>query len=89
MDTYEFNKAFDLVWAEIQNLNKRIDEEKPWALAKTEPEKAKTVLESLSTDLLGLCDKMSLFIPETAEKIANIFTAEQIVPPAEPLFPKA
>lgn len=88
METYEFNKAFDLVWAEIQKLNKRIDEEKPWALAKTEPTKAKAVLTELSTDLLGLCDKMALFIPETAEKITDIFTSAQIMPPAEPLFPK-
>ena len=89
MEKYEFNNAFELVWKEIQNLNKRIDEEKPWALAKTDPAAAKQVLESLAGDLLSLCDKMGLFIPETAEKIATIFTAEQIVPPAEPLFPKA
>ena len=89
MEKYEFNNAFELVWKEIQNLNKRIDEEKPWALAKTDPDAARQVLVKLSSDLLGLCDKMSLFIPDTAEKIAGIFTAEQIMPPAEPLFPKA
>ena len=35
MDKFEFSKAFDYVWEKVQDLNKRIDEEKPWNLAKT------------------------------------------------------
>ena len=40
MQKYEFNFAFDVLWDGISELNKRIDAEKPWALAKTDPEKA-------------------------------------------------
>jgi methionyl-tRNA synthetase len=88
MSKYEFNFAFDVLWSEIQNLNKRIDEEKPWALAKTDPEKAKAVLKSLIQDLSDINTRLAIFLPETAEKIAEIFEAEQITPPATPLFPK-
>lgn len=88
MEAFEFNVAFDLVWAEIQSLNRRIDEEKPWALAKTDPEQAKKVLQTLAQDLLNLCPRLGLFIPETAEKIQEVFTAKEISAPKTPLFPK-
>ena len=89
MEKYEFNFAFEFLWKQIMDLNKRIDEEKPWALAKTDPEKAKEVLISIIKSLLDINKRLAIFIPDTAEKIDAIFTAEQIVPPETPLFPKA
>ncbi len=89
MDKYAFNLAFDYAWSQIQDLNKRIDAEKPWALAKTDPEKAKEVLTSLVSALLDTNEMLKLFIPGTAEKIEAIFTAENILPPETPLFPRA
>lgn len=88
MDKYEFNFGFDIVWNEISNLNKRIDAEKPWALAKTEPEKAKEVLASLVLDLLNANRYLAIFLPDIAEKINEVFIGEAIEPPATPLFPK-
>ena len=87
MDKYEFNFAFDILWEEIGNLNKHIDAEKPWTLAKTDPEKAKKVLADTVVRLLTINDYLKLFLPDTAEKIADIFT-DAIEPPATPLFPK-
>lgn len=88
MEAFEFNVAFDLIWGQIQGLNRRIDEEKPWALAKTDLEQAKKVLQTLAQDLLNLCPRLGLFIPETAEKIQEVFTAKEISAPKTPLFPK-
>lgn len=88
MESFEFNVAFDLIWEQIQGLNRRIDEEKPWALAKTDPEQAKKVLQNLAQDLLNLCPRLGLFISETAEKIQEVFTAKEISAPKTPLFPK-
>ncbi len=34
MRRFEFSHGFDYVWEKIQGLNKKIDEEKPWVLAK-------------------------------------------------------
>ena len=87
MDKYEFNFAFDILWEEIGKLNKHIDAEKPWALAKTDPEKAKKVLADTVVRLLTVNDYLKLFLPDTAEQISDIFTGT-IEPPATPLFPK-
>ena len=88
MGKYEFNFAFEILWKQIQDLNKRIDEEKPWALAKTDPEKAKAVLADIIKQLLDINVRLSIFLPETSEKISGIFGATVIEPPATPLFPK-
>ena len=88
MANYEFNFAFEIVWKQIQDLNKRIDEEKPWALAKTEPEKAQSVLADIIQELLNINIRLGIFLPETSKKISEIFGAEAIEPPATPLFPK-
>lgn len=89
MDKFEFSKAMDYVWVKIQALNKRIDDEKPWELAKQgETERAKSVLSSLAKDLLAANFMLQVFLPETSAKITDIFTAEQILPPTTPLFPK-
>lgn len=88
MDRYEFNLAFDYLWKQIQDINKRIDYEKPWALAKTDPQKAVTILQAFVVELLTINSRLSLFLPDTATKISEIFRAETITPPAMPLFPK-
>lgn len=88
MNKYEFNAAFEIIWSKIQELNKRIDEEKPWSLAKTNPEKAVEVLTNLSQDLINLCPYLAIFIPDTAAQIEAVFTAEAITAPKTPLFPK-
>ncbi len=88
MDRFEFSKAFDVVWGEIQDLNKRIDDEKPWSLAKNgETKKLTECLESLISDLLKANLELSPFLPGTSKKIKEVFRGE-IVPPEKPLFPK-
>ena len=88
MERYEYSKAFDYVWEGIQGLNRAIDEEKPWSLAKEgETEKLHACMRGLIGDLMIVNKMLSPFLPETAEKIVQIFTGE-IMPPRTPLFPK-
>ena len=88
MDKFEFSKAFDLVWDKVQNINREIDEQKPWALAKNgEKEKLNQCLEKLINDLLRVNREIPPFLPSTADKIFEIF-GEKIQPPKTPLFPK-
>jgi methionyl-tRNA synthetase len=88
MNKFEFSRAFDYTWEKVQNINKRIDDEKPWMLAKNgETEKLQECLKSLITDLLKVNYMLSPFIPNTTEKIFEIF-ADDIEPPKTPLFPK-
>ena len=49
MDAFEFSKAFDLVWEKVQGINREIDEEKPWMLAKNgEVEKLEECIKKLN-----------------------------------------
>ena len=89
MGNFEFSKAFDYAWTKIQDLNRSIDQQKPWELAKTSPEKAKLVLTNLVKDLLSTSSYLEALLPDTVSRILEIFgTMEIIVPPATPLFPK-
>ena len=88
MDKYEFSKAFDFAWEKVQGLNKKIDDEKPWILAKNgETEKLKDCLVGLINGLLEAAYELSPFIPDTTDRIYEIFAGE-IKPPETPLFPK-
>ncbi|MBQ6396125.1 methionine--tRNA ligase [Candidatus Saccharibacteria bacterium] len=88
MNTFEFSKAFDYAWSKVKSLNKQIDEEKPWSLAKTDPEAARSALARLAAALLSTSILLAPFLPETSEKISALFSASPLVPPKTPLFPK-
>ena len=89
MEKFEFSKAFDFVWEKIQGLNRKIDEEKPWSLAKNgETEKLKECLRGLIVGLLEANQMLMPFLPNATEKIETIFV-DPIVPPETPLFPKS
>lgn len=88
MDAYAFNVAFDYAWSKVQDLNRQIDAAKPWELVKTDPAKAKSVLKDIASQLLAVSQMLEIFIPTTAKKIQDVFTATQILPPSTPLFPR-
>ncbi len=87
MNHFEYKKAFDFAWEQIQDLNKRIDSEKPWTM-KDDPKKQSLVLTALAEDLLKATDLLSPFLPDTSAKITEIFTKTPIKAPESPLFPK-
>lgn len=89
MDGFEFNKAFTFTWNEVQALNKLIDVTKPWELAKDgNTAKLVEVMNDLVSGILKVAHLLEPFLPETASKITEIFTAPEILPPEIPLFPK-
>ena len=91
MENYEYSKAFDYVWEKVQGINRKIDEEKPWALAKSgeaaDLTKCKKCIGGLIDELLDVSYLLSPFLPETVDRIYDVF-AEPITPPKIPLFPK-
>ncbi len=87
MDNFEFTKGIEYAWGKISAVNKRIEDTKPWSVAKENPEEAKILLASLVADLLNANEMLKPFLP-IAEKVSEIFTAKTIVPPETPLFPK-
>ncbi len=89
MNNFEVSKAFDHVWEKVQAINKKIDDEKPWELAKrNETEKLEAVLNELIDDLLDANEMLKPLLPNAATSIEKIFTADLILPPETPLFPK-
>jgi len=89
MDEMYFSRAFNIAWEKVTAINKKIDETKPWELAKAgETEKLIEVLTSLVNDLLVANYNLKPFLPEVTDQIEEIFTAEKILPPEKPLFPK-
>ena len=88
MGEFKFKDAFDFTWDKVQEINKKIDDEKPWVLAKEgNTDKLNQVLSDLVVALLEAAKLLSPFLPETSAKISQIFAGE-IVPPETPLFPK-
>jgi len=88
MDNYEFSKAFDYAWEKVNGLNRQIDEEKPWSLAKNgEIEKLNTVMGDLVQGILEVNEMLKPFLPNATSRIAEVFGGE-IMPPETPLFPK-
>lgn len=90
MNDFEYSRAFDYVWEKVQAINKRIDDEKPWEIAKNgDIEKLNTVLNSMIDDILAVAAMLEPFLPNTAAKIAEVFKNDgEILPPSAPLFPK-
>ena len=87
MDALAFDKALDAVWAIIGGMNKYIDETKPWTLAKTEPEKAKTILLEIIFTLKEVALCLQPFMPQTAAQMQQRLKPGPIEKYA-PLFPR-
>ena len=89
MKEFRFKEAFDHVWGEIQAVNRKIDEDKPWSLAKNgHTDMLNSVLSAEVMALVDAATFLKPFLPETAQRIDEIFTSDIIEPPKEPLFPK-
>lgn len=88
MDRFEFTSAINKAWMMIQDVNRHIEEQKPWQLAKTDPEQARVSLTGLVKELLVANHHLKPFLP-VAETVESIFTGSgRILPPETPLFPK-
>lgn len=87
MNNLAFDKALDLAWGLIGKMNRYIDETKPWALAKTEPEKAKNILLELIFALRYVAAWIKPFMPNTSTEISRRLSAGEIQKYA-PLFPR-
>ncbi len=86
-----FDIALSEVWDQVRGLNQYIDEQKPWAIAKTgDEEHLREVLAYAASCLLEIADLLLPFLPNAAAKIIDLL-GEGIVKEAaatETLFPK-
>lgn len=84
-----FDRALDEVWLHVRGLNQYIEEEKPWAIAKEDDkEHLREVLAYQVASLLNIAYLLEPFLPETAEKIREIFASGTVILGKSTLFPK-
>jgi methionyl-tRNA synthetase len=87
----QYDKALTEIKKIIDQLNKMIDDAKPWQLAKSgkdeDIEKIKNILSVLAVSIRELSIYLKPYLPQTAIKIEKILLTEKIVK-AEPLFPR-
>jgi methionyl-tRNA synthetase len=83
---YRFDKVLEKIWEKVYEANKYVDDEKPWSI-KDNPEKLSLVINNLLNSIKSIGEALISFLPETSEKILNIFKQEKILK-AEPLFPR-
>ncbi len=83
MEEFKFNEALSHIWGEITEVDKKINEKKPWELS---GEKAKQILEDLVKRIQAIAFNLQPFLPETAEKISKQFSGE--IKSQAPLFPR-
>lgn len=88
MEDCRFDKALEEVWEQVRGLNKYIDEEKPWEIAKSDSEHLREVLAYQVSAILQIADLLTPFMPETAAKIQSIFREGVIRPIEGTLFPR-
>ena len=98
-DTAEFDKAIEscrcdqaleVIWRQIKGLNRFIDEEKPWEIAKSDDkEHLKEVLATTVGDLLEITNLLEPFMPAASAKIRQVFESGVMRDLDQPLFPRA
>ncbi|MEK7559453.1 MAG: methionine--tRNA ligase [Patescibacteria group bacterium] len=84
---FKFNDALSFVWTKISDLDKFINEEKPWALLDKQDPKIKSVLAHSIDQIQEIAALLEPFLPETARKIEEQFKGPKITS-QKPLFPR-
>src|SRR3990167_11046748 len=68
-EEYNVSGALAFVWRELDRANKKIDEEKPWELVTSDPERFRKVMGELLERLYVISRLLDPFMPDTANKI--------------------
>ncbi len=79
-----YNEALTLLWEKISEVDKQINADTPWKL---EGDQLAEKLREYIHEILVISYSLQPFLPETAEKIINQFTAEKITS-SQALFPR-
>lgn len=84
IEKYCIDKALELLWKQISEADKYLDDTKPW---KQEGEELRNSLTNLVERIRQITVDLEPFMPESAGKIADQFKGPQIKT-AQPLFPR-
>jgi methionyl-tRNA synthetase len=82
--SYRIDRACDIVWRWIGELDAEIAEKEPYKLVKTDPEAAQEMLREMLLKLYTIARMLNPILPETSQKIKDLVKANK--KPTEPLF---
>ncbi len=89
LEDMRFDKALEFVWQQIHGLNRYIDTEKPWQLAKeTDPKHLQSVLAYAVANLLQVSKLLAPFLPNSSAAIDKIFNEGAVRSFKGVLFPR-
>lgn len=86
IDDFDFKKYIDKIWEEIQKIDKKIQDEEPYKIFKTDHEKAVGIVSDLCTDLSVIAHLLSPIMPKTSKDILELLKDSKA--PRTPLFPR-
>ncbi len=89
LEDCKFDRALDEVWDQVRGLNQYIEEQKPWAIAKSnDADHLREVLAYQASCLLEIAELLEPFLPDTAAKIRYVFEDGVVRPIEGTLFPR-
>ncbi len=88
IDDFKFDKALEQIFSKLDSLNVAIEQFKPWEIAKTDLDSTKDFLSGVACEVIDLANELKAFLPETAEKILNVFKDGKVASDVQPLFPR-
>jgi len=86
IDNFEFNKATELIWHKVGELDQKIQTTEPFKLVKTNPEQGQKLIAELVVDLYTIGRMLNPIMPETNALIKKMIKDNKA--PEVPLFPR-
>lgn len=77
LENFEINRAADIVWRHIAELDARITNEKPFAVIKKDVERGKEIIRELVVELSVITHLLQPFMPETAKTLCEAIATNQ------------
>lgn len=84
LNTCEIVRAMNIIWEQIGELDRLIQETEPFKLVKTDPEKAKKIISELVNGVYGIARMLAPVMPETSRHIISLVKENK--KPEIPLF---
>lgn len=69
-----FHKVLEAIWSLVGDANRYVDEQAPWALRKTDPERMATVLYVLAETIRHLAIQTQPIIPDASARILELLS---------------
>src|SRR3989339_2129881 len=85
IQAYHFDEALNILWSKLREMDEYISIKAPWKM--TDKAEISEVLKIVAQNILNVADLLQPFLPETAEKIIQQFSAKRIKK-GDSLFPR-